>query len=625
MDRATGLDLREAQALGHASAKAKLADLEFMKKKGCFSLHLAMNVYVRPGNVTRDVTAVRTNIEEAILKIVYHSVFTFLLCIVSFAQNPFLTTTYIDDLPTGMALQAIKNIGDVNADGIDDYAISTFDTNAAAMATTGVVTVYSGANNSVLHQFTSSVPGERFGFSLAAGGDINNDGFGDVLVGAVLGTTGGPVFQPGRVVAYSGSDGSLIHSVDGLGTQASFGFSIASLGDINGDGHADYVAGAPNFQGASFTVGGYARVISGIDGAELYIFTGPPGSSAGRSVDNAGDIDGDGISDIAISQPSFAFPGQPAIGRVRIRSGANGTVLHAVFGTTSVVTSDWTVRGVGDLDGDGINDFAIGQPLYVNPANGTFGRIRIYSGATNTPFMSITSNLSTTDYAYFGRYFEVVGDINGDGVNDIATTSGLGNFSRALIFSGANGAALKSFPPAPGGFVQRICPLGDQNNDGIQEIGVFSSAVASATVFSAIDDSPEIRIYTSGTKPIEAFVSSAGPSPTLTLSWTPEAGDLHDVKGRLRSTGATPGGEGRVLVSFAPADIPVFGTSLLVAVDPTNLILVANIVANSAGHFVVSNITRRIPEIAGFSTYVQFYEVSPVVRASRGVHFVAIP
>ncbi len=542
-------------------------------------------------------------------------------CTFALAQLPYTTTTYLDGFGADTVIGDVKAVGDVNGDGIIDYAIPLHHSNVAPGGIWDEVSVYSGADDSLIHSFTSTVANQNFGVAIAAGGDLNNDGFDDILVGSSWWGTGALV-TAGRVISYSGLDGTVIHTVLGLGAGAQFGASIVGLGDIDGDGHGDYLAGAPYFQDASLTQGGYAQVVSGFDGSAIFTFFGPNSSRAGKSIDNIGDINGDGITDFGISEPQFAFPLSTPIGRVRIRSGADGTVIHAIFGTEPIIGgSNWSIRGVDDLDGDGVPDFAIGQPRHVNAAPVTRGRIRIFSGATGIPFRSIKSSVPGTmpGSFNFGAEFESVGDMDGDGVADIASWDGMLPFIRAIVYSGATTANLKTFPPPKDGGIKRISSIGDQNGDNREEIAVISYSALSFTT------DLELRIYKSGIKPIEFYHSGSGMAPSLSLNWIPESGHILDSSGRLRISGATPNAQGVVLVSLAPADIPIFGTDLLVAVDQTNLSLIAQLNANAAGVFTIYEVTRRVPALAGTSTYVQVYETTPAIRASQGIRFTAIP
>ena len=161
------------------------------------------------------------------------------------------------------------------------------------------------------------------------------------------------------------------------------GRSVADAGDVDLDGIPDLIVGAP-FDDAAGTDSGSAFVYSGRTGALLWTRTGAStGDAFGWTVDGVGDIDGDGASDVIVGAPLFDGSGLVNIGRVYLLSGIDGTEIagHSLFQEGGQFGT--VVRGLGDIDWDGIGDYAVGSP-YIDYAPIIYdcGRFDVYSGST---------------------------------------------------------------------------------------------------------------------------------------------------------------------------------------------------------------------------------------------------
>ncbi|XOV77214.1 MAG: integrin alpha [Phycisphaerales bacterium] len=193
----------------------------------------------------------------------------------------------------------------------------------------GSARVFSGADGSVFFTFDGDAADDQFGWSVSGAGDVNGDGFDDFIVGAPFGSTNGIVSGSARV--FSGNDGSILYTFYGDSVEDAFGYSVSGAGDVNGDGFDDLVVGA-YFESTNGTASGSARVLSGADGSILYTFYGDSaGGWFGFSVSGAGDVDGDGFDDFIVGAP---FDDNSAInsGSARVFSGADGSVLFAFSG-----------------------------------------------------------------------------------------------------------------------------------------------------------------------------------------------------------------------------------------------------------------------------------------------------
>jgi len=237
----------------------------------------------------------------------------------------------------------------------------------------GSARVFSGLDWSILHTFDGDSPGDRFGRSVSGAGDVNGDGYHDLIVGAWRDDNNGPLSGSARV--FSGLDGSILHTFDGDSPADLFGISVSGAGDVNGDGYDDLIVGAHQ----PSTSHGYARVFSGLTGNILHTFYGDSVHALfGASVNGAGDVNGDGYDDLIVGAYSDSNYGFEA-GSAHVFSGLDGSILYAFDGDSP---RDWfgvSVHGAGDVNGDGYDDLIVGAVGDDN--NGSFsGSARVFSG-----------------------------------------------------------------------------------------------------------------------------------------------------------------------------------------------------------------------------------------------------
>jgi hypothetical protein len=227
--------------------------------------------------------------------------------------------------------------------------------------------------------------------------DVNGDGFADLAVGAHAYSS-----FTGRVYVYVGGPSGLgmspAFTLTGRGPDGSFGASVASAGDVNGDGFADLVVGAPHQ-----TADGQVYVFLG-GGAGLAASPLPPlvgSTSFGGAVAAAGDIDGDGYGDLIVGAPSSV-----SIGRAHVYPGGpNGPGVrpaHVVDGPDGVDSGfGGAVASAGDVDGDGMAEFVVGAYRAASAA----GRVHVYFGSATGLSFAPTQTLNGTGVAgaRFGR------------------------------------------------------------------------------------------------------------------------------------------------------------------------------------------------------------------------------
>ncbi len=364
---------------------------------------------------------------------------------------------------------AVSNTGDVNGDGFADLIVGASGDDNTGL-NSGSARVLSGTDGSALYTFNGDSAGDFMGRAVGGPGDVNGDGFADLIVGIPLDDNNGENSGSARV--FSGADGSVLYSFNGDSAGDIFGRSVSGA-DINGDGNSDLIVGAPrdDNNGAE---SGSARVFSGADGSVIYNLNGESdGYSFGRSTCGA-DTNGDGAADVVVGAPSDDTNGENN-GSVRVFSGTDGTSLFSFFGDSAGDLFGRTVTDAGDVDGDGVDDRIEGAPL--NDNNGTdSGSARVVSGSDGSVIYSFDGD-SPGDQ--FGAAVAAAGDVNGDGVADLIVgapfddNNGIGSGS-ARLFSGSDGSVLFSFDGASAGdrFGLSVAGIGDVNGDGFDDVAV---------------------------------------------------------------------------------------------------------------------------------------------------------
>lgn len=249
----------------------------------------------------------------------------------------------------------------------------------------------------------------QFGSNVQPVGDIDGDGFGDLVIT-------GRLTQFGSIVGgtYSGRDGTPINSWTGSGLQdLKFG-PLRAIGDIDQDGHCDVIYGSSETKGQGLL--GKAVVFSSRTGQQRLFLNGvQTDAEFGKTLDAAGDVDLDGVPDLIVGAPSFN-PWSSPQGRATVFSGATGAVLwnFDLFGAGIVNFASCSkhVAGAGDADNDGFADVAMTTAI-----NGSPETIRVYSGANAAIVYEVATDVSGSSLG--ARKIGVVGDVNGDGYSDV--------------------------------------------------------------------------------------------------------------------------------------------------------------------------------------------------------------
>ncbi len=337
----------------------------------------------------------------------------------------------------------------------------------------GLLAPAAGAQ-SLLHSFFGDSEYESLGWSVALVGDVDGDGLADLLVGALVDDVGGPA--SGSAFVFSGANGVLLHAIHGAPVDL-LGIAVAAPGDVDLDGRADLLVGISN--PLLGTTPGRARLYSGSDGSVLRTWTDPL-PYFGMAVAGAGDANGDGIPDVVVGDPAGApadgaFPGAlVGPGAVWLFSGADGSVLATSAGAAFGDLYAYSVSGAGDLDGDGRPDFLVGSPLD-DLVGVDAGRAFVFSGATGS---LLVEHAPGTPGDAFGWSVAGPGDVDRDGVPDLLAgaddddLNGLESGS-AWVLSGANGSTLHVVTSHAGAEVGRaVARIGDVDLDGYADFVV---------------------------------------------------------------------------------------------------------------------------------------------------------
>ncbi|MFZ0545184.1 MAG: integrin alpha, partial [Candidatus Promineifilaceae bacterium] len=244
-----------------------------------------------------------------------------------------------------------ENLGDITGDGVNDVILSAPFHSAPGTTTSGKIYVYSGSDGALLNAFAGN-DFEQLGFSATTAGDVNNDGVPDYIAGGT-GSPGAPQSFTGRAVVFSGADHSILYDIPGTPGDR-FGASVSAAGDLNGDSFDDFLVGA-NRAGYNGANAGRVYAFSGQDGSVLWMQDGlAAGYFLGTAAGKVGDVTGDGVPDVVVGAVGAPVVGTGGGGRAFVYSGADGSLVFTLTPKpTAGVFGLFFASGAGDVNGDG--------------------------------------------------------------------------------------------------------------------------------------------------------------------------------------------------------------------------------------------------------------------------------
>lgn len=369
----------------------------------------------------------------------------------------------------------VAGLGDLNGDGVGDYAICATGYDSGGASNVGLLRVISGADASVIHEYIGTVSGGNIGTCVTSVGDVDGDAVPDFAFGSDEGY--------GHLYLASGATGVFLWTLAGGTSNGDFGESIAALGDVNGDLIPDFAVGDGAYD--TTTITGYITdsgavwVFDGSNGSIIALLWGTiPYDRMGESLAPLGDVNADGITDFLCGSNGYSSPTLSECGLTAVHSGANAAQLFTVTGATSYIYSPSALAGVGDINGDGFADFLVGAQLEEPSGGLDQGSVTLHSGRPADNGLILNKWFGTENLEHLGCAVSSAGDVDEDGVDDFlfgANGSAFGG--RAYIYSGGNGERL--WISESEGWAHRygssVAGIGDINNDGSLEILIGST------------------------------------------------------------------------------------------------------------------------------------------------------
>ena len=357
---------------------------------------------------------------------------------------------------------SVDGAGDVDGDGYREVVIGSYGYSSSA----GQAFIYagsaSGTNSAGVTTLTGTESNNRFGYSVSGAGDVNGDGYDDIVIGEPSSAT-----SKGLVYIYQGSLAGLATTAwakdsTGSATSAYYGTKVAGGGDLNGDGYDDILAGAIGYGTSLGRVYTMAGGTSGLTASTQ--IDGVTDELLGYSIDGAGDVNGDGYDDVIVGAPGYSYYTGQALVYHGSSSGLSTTANTTLTGTTFSTYFGKIVAGLGDVDADGYDDVVVGAP--------SESMVYVFHGSASGVKSTATSSISL---AY--SYVAAAGDVNGDGYRDLA----LGTTSKVYLYhgsaSGISTSSAASFTVSNTG----LAPAGDLNSDGYDELLVGYSSYSTYT------------------------------------------------------------------------------------------------------------------------------------------------
>ncbi len=398
--------------------------------------------------------------------------------------------------------KAVAGCGDVNGDGTPDFIVGAPDYGLGGRAF-----VYSGVpfNHTILYTKTGAIGGFGtiyLGYSVGGVGDLNGDGKAEFAVGAPNDCENVPflgcIIHKGHIYIYSGATGGLLYRLGGHSTSSTalgtyFGWSLASVGDINNDGKNEIIGGAIHADGLQIT-SGTAEILSGADTSQICMIYGAGTNDFfGSAVAGVGDIDGDTVPDFAVGAYGSP-PGGTQEGSVYIYSGKSCSLLFEIDGNDTLEWLGYAIGSGGDVNNDGRWDIIIGAPK--SDPNGITdgGSILVYANVLNSaPLWDNIGNKTVSEEGNLSFRVHAT-DPNGDSL----ILHGENLPSNASFYDSGNGAGSFVFNP-------------DTTQAGVYNVDFIASDGAKADT-----ETVEITVTATACSAKPGDANASGGAPNLT-------------------------------------------------------------------------------------------------------------
>ncbi len=486
--------------------------------------------------------------------------------------------TFYSNALSQTSAPAVAAAGDVNGDGLADIIIGIQNINTKA-GQSYVVFGKSDGSSVDANDLIKGIGGfaingaSRRGFSgasVASAGDVNGDGFDDLIIGA-RGINRG---KGESYIVYGKADTASVDlaaitqdqsgfAISGTQNRGALGTSVKTAGDFNGDGLSDFIIGAPAAQnsGQSYLIfgshtkptitlndlGEQGLIISGINNND----------KSGQSVANAGDVNGDGYDDLIVGAPESNINGISS-GQAYVIFGSADTsdialtqisTNQAGFVINGAAAGDFTgysVSTAGDVNGDGLSDLIIGAP-FTDTNGSNSGTSYVLYGKENMTDVDLSLLTSSQGFALYGEAtndasgFSVsaAGDVNGDGMGDLIVGAynahgGAENSGRSyVVFGSANSDNLNltKITTTERGFIldamqgqtfngYSVACAGDVNADGLDDLIVTTNS-------TNVNDEDTIQSYVvfgkTDTLPVELDTVNGNSIPMINFAGTAAA------------------------------------------------------------------------------------------------------
>lgn len=402
------------------------------------------------------------------------------------------TSTFSAEIPSSQADsdfgRGLAGVGDLNGDGFADIGIGAPAYDGDGLTDQGAIFIHFGSSTGLSTTisplaFKAGSNGARLGNSISGGGDLNGDGYSDLVAGAC-----GHTLQNGAMYIYHGAAGGMAFSsiVQLSYNGIALGSSVAATGDVNGDGYADLIAGAPLLSvnpvshcGGVFVFHGSADQIDNTP--DFFLESNREQEHFGSAVSGAGDFNGDGYDDIIVGAEWFDR-GQLKRGMAFLYYGPPGGLLWPfplqLGGDAKVIAK--SVSGAGDINGDGYDDVVISPFIYSNGEDSE-GAVFLYYGSQQGIPSSYSCLLESNQAHVSLGAASGAGDVNRDGFDDLIAgadgySQGEGGEGAGFLYLGSTTGLANSTPIIVEGneanqhYGWSTAGVGDVNGDGFDDV-----------------------------------------------------------------------------------------------------------------------------------------------------------